>query len=117
VPIHEFAQSSEFYYSASIQKRHQFKICGEDASYWDYAPPFELIGYKPWPPAAATVTAQGIGGARSGRISGGTPGKPGFLRSKKCAQLYLLILYNFRRFQIRQNKGFSNSLFIRIQIY
>jgi hypothetical protein len=30
--------------------------------------------------------AQGIGGARSGRASGGTPAKPGFLRSKKCAQ-------------------------------
>jgi hypothetical protein len=30
-----------------------------------------------WP-----VRAQGIGGARSGRASGGTPGKPGFLRQK-----------------------------------
>jgi hypothetical protein len=34
------------------------------------------------------------GGARSpkvaiGRVSGGTPGKPGFLRSKKCAQIFL----------------------------
>jgi hypothetical protein len=46
------------------------------------------------------LAAQGIGGARSGRASGETPAKPGFLRSKKCAQintvlkslLYLLIL-------------------------
>jgi hypothetical protein len=37
----------------------------------------------PWVPGSA----QGIGGARSGRVSGGTPAKPGFLRSKKCAQM------------------------------
>jgi hypothetical protein len=60
---------------------------------------------KMWPPAADTATAQGIGGAGPpqvaiGRASGGTPAKPGFLRSKKCAQMkfgqnliYLLILY------------------------
>jgi hypothetical protein len=35
------------------------------------------------------LAAQGIGGARSGRASGGTPAKPGFLRlgRKKCAQM------------------------------
>jgi hypothetical protein len=40
---------------------------------------------------ADTITAQGIGGARSGRASGGTPAKPGFLRSKKCAQTVFII--------------------------
>jgi hypothetical protein len=42
------------------------------------------------------LTAQGIGGARSGRgagpqamLCGGTPAKPGFLQSKKCAQIIL----------------------------
>jgi hypothetical protein len=33
-------------------------------------------------------SAQGIEGARSGRASGGTPAKPGFLRSKKCALIH-----------------------------
>jgi hypothetical protein len=36
-----------------------------------------------------TATAQGIGGARSGPVRDGTPEKPGFLRSKKCAQIIL----------------------------
>jgi hypothetical protein len=37
---------------------------------------------------AGADAAQGIVGARSGRLSGGTPAKPGFLRQsrKKCAQ-------------------------------
>jgi hypothetical protein len=47
------------------------------------------LGCKPWPPGADTATAQGIGGARSGRASGGTPAKPGFRRSRKCARIIL----------------------------
>jgi hypothetical protein len=38
-------------------------------------------------PRLPASSAQGIVGARSGRLSGGTPAKPGFLRSKKCAQM------------------------------
>jgi hypothetical protein len=43
------------------------------------------------------VAAQVIGGARPpqvaiGRASGGTPAKPGFLRSKKCALISYLSL-------------------------
>jgi hypothetical protein len=52
------------------------------------------------PPLGVSRSAQGIGGARSGRASGGTPAKPGFRRSRKCAQmkfcknlLYLLLFY------------------------
>jgi hypothetical protein len=49
---------------------------------------------------AGDAAAQGIGGAGPpqvdiGRASGGTPAKPGFLRSKKCAQLLAVISYLF----------------------
>jgi hypothetical protein len=36
---------------------------------------------------AGASSAEGIVGARSGRLSGGTPAKPGFLLCKKCAQI------------------------------
>jgi hypothetical protein len=65
---------------------------------------------------ADTVTAQGIGGARSGPGAGppmvamcrdGTPGKPGFRRSRKCAQMrvcqnliYLLILCKWKHYML-----------------
>jgi hypothetical protein len=56
---------------------------------WELCPPFRV-----------RRSAQGIGGARSGRASGGTPAKPGFRRSRKCAQmkfcknlLYPLLFY------------------------
>jgi hypothetical protein len=75
-------------------------------------PPLGVLGDKPWPTVADTATAQGIGGAGPPQVAigrgagpqamrcGGTPAKPGFLRSKKCAQMrfyqnliYLFILY------------------------
>jgi hypothetical protein len=61
-------------------------------------PPLGVLGDKPWPPGADTVKrARGrkscgfaSGGAGPPQVAigrGGTPAKPGFLRSKKCAQI------------------------------
>jgi hypothetical protein len=80
-----------------------------------------VLGDKPWPPAADTVTAQGVAnpadllleGREAAAVQGlkamrcgGTPAKPGFLRSKKCAQMkfcqnliYLLILYKEKHYK------------------
>jgi hypothetical protein len=55
--------------------------------FWIFAQQNSAPGYRLWPPAAGTVTAQGIGRARSGPGTGppqvdrrrdGTPAKPGF---------------------------------------
>jgi hypothetical protein len=82
-----------------LPKKYQFKISDSCVVMGITLTPKEVpprgeLGDKPWPPAADTVTAQGIGGARSGRGAGpqamrcgGTPATPGFLRSKKCAQM------------------------------
>jgi hypothetical protein len=66
-----------------------------------------VLGDKSWP-LADTATAQGIGGAGPPQVAigrgagpqamrcGGTPGKPGFLRSKKCARIFLIFIIRIR---------------------
>jgi hypothetical protein len=83
-----------------LPRKHQFKICDKCVDHWDHAHPLGDLDSIRGRQRADTATAQGIGGARSGRASGGTPAKPGFRRSRKCAQMrfcqnliYLLIIY------------------------
>jgi hypothetical protein len=96
-----------------LHKRYRFKNGGSCVDHSDYAHPLGVLGDQSWLPAAATATAQGIGGMRSSpgawppmvavcrdrSAKARSPAKPGFRRSRKCAQMrfclnliYLFIL-------------------------
>jgi hypothetical protein len=47
-------------YIVLLPKEYQFKIGDVCADHWDKAHPSWVLGYNPWPPAADTVTVQGV---------------------------------------------------------
>jgi hypothetical protein len=99
VPRREQAPASEPIPLAEGSPLHQNRSPTPGTASAPRAAPY--VGARPhaggtlWPPVADTVTAQGIGGVRSshgatrwGRSARArSPAKPGFLRSKKCAQM------------------------------